>query len=167
MDLLQLLVPLFLLQVCLLWASQVPNAIGRVALVESEMSVRVEIEMNSRIVFCFSIGKKMGWKWDIAVIPFPLRSSAWLCPFPTSCTLRGQKEKQERPWWCENTAQQYVKLVVSYQDCFGHKFNSQHHASFALCYWQIVTGPPPIRREFWEAWLLLCATSSCSDLQSG
>lgn len=111
--------------------------------------------------------KKMGWKWDIAVIPFPLRSSAWLCPFPTSCTLRGQREKQERPRCWKNTAQQYVKLLVSYQDCFGHRSNSQHHASFALCYWQIVMGPPPSRKEFWEAWLLLCAVSSYSCLQSG
>lgn len=116
MDLLQLLIPLFLLQMCLLWTSQVPNAIGRVALVKSETSIIYKMWDGNELwdyILVFH-RRKMGWKSDIAVIPFSLRSSAWLGPFPASCTLtalRGQSEEQERPWLCENTAQERCETL--------------------------------------------------------
>lgn len=167
MDLLQLLIPLLLLQIWLLWASQVPNAIGRVGLVESETSTickRWDGNEFQDYILVFH-RKKMGWKSDIAVIPFSFRSSAWRCPFPTSCTLpalRGQREKQERPWCCGNTAQQYVKLQCPITIVLVT--NVIHSTMQALPFG---IGRSTTQQEVWEAWLKLRARSSCSDLQSG
>lgn len=125
------------------------------------------MEMNSRITFWFSIGKS-GLKirhW-CDTIPIQVIFLAGSLPslLHTRSSEGAEGETGEALMLCKHCLA-ICETLVSCQHCFGHRSNSQHYASHALCYWQTVVGSP-LSRSF-ERWLKLCAMSSCSDLQSG
>lgn len=146
MDLLQLLIPLFLLQMCLLWASQVPNVIGRVALVKSETSIICKRWDGNELwdyILVFH-RRKMGWKSDFAVIPFSFR---FIC-------LAGSLPSLLHTHSTEGAEGRAVEALIMWKHCSGKMWNfisivlvTDLIHRCALCYWQIVTGPP-LSRSF-------------------